>query len=262
MGAWPWKVCLFIAMATLISKTSPEADVVMTLPRKQQCHVCVCVGMSPGETTGLNLGSYLYVGGVKQNVRVAPGVGVEKGLMGCVKEVSAKFYSTAWGEYEYRTIVHNAHLYLPAPGDYPRHSDTPGGRCFVQCPHQRLWWWRIVWWHWRLSQRWHLCDIWHIHVHLRLCWCFLRWLLSWNYKTCKYFSKKAASYNKFEFYLPCFYAFIALVTGVSCELDTRVCVRRPCQNNAQCVPVAGGTYKCNCPLGFIDRDCQTGTKKF
>jgi hypothetical protein len=66
----------------------------MTSPWEQQWYVCVCVcvcvGMSPGETTGLNLGSYLYVGGVKQDVRVAPGVGVEKGLMGCVKEVSAK----------------------------------------------------------------------------------------------------------------------------------------------------------------------------
>ena len=46
-------------------------------------------GVSPGNKVGLNLRTFLYLGGVDYSeVRVAPAVGVNMGFRGCVSEVS------------------------------------------------------------------------------------------------------------------------------------------------------------------------------
>ena len=47
-------------------------------------------GVSDGSTIGLNLKGSLYLGGVDPNVRVARGVGIDTGFVGCVSEVSHK----------------------------------------------------------------------------------------------------------------------------------------------------------------------------
>ena len=43
--------------------------------------------MSPDGTIGLNLGGYMYVGGVDPRVRVAPALQLDKGFHGCVRGV-------------------------------------------------------------------------------------------------------------------------------------------------------------------------------
>jgi len=52
--------------------------------------ICICVpGTGPGQTVGLNLKTWLYVGGVDwSDVRVSPSVGVDVGFTGCIAEVS------------------------------------------------------------------------------------------------------------------------------------------------------------------------------
>ena len=46
-------------------------------------------GTGPGQTVGLNLMSWLYVGGVDwKDIRVSPSVGVNVGFTGCIAEVS------------------------------------------------------------------------------------------------------------------------------------------------------------------------------
>jgi len=47
-------------------------------------------GSGPGQTIGLNLRTWLYVGGVDwTDVRVSPSVGVDVGFTGCIAEVRA-----------------------------------------------------------------------------------------------------------------------------------------------------------------------------
>jgi len=45
------------------------------------------VGVSPGDTIGLNLEQPLYLGGVDPEARVASGVTVNAGFVGCITEV-------------------------------------------------------------------------------------------------------------------------------------------------------------------------------
>jgi len=59
-------------------------------------------GSGPGQTIGLNLRTWLYVGGVDwTDVRVSPSVGVDVGFAGCIAEVRAApifTYFTAVGD--------------------------------------------------------------------------------------------------------------------------------------------------------------------
>jgi len=54
-------------------------------------YLCMCMlttGTGPGQTIGLNLKSWLYVGGVDwTDVRVSPSVPVDVGFVGCIAEV-------------------------------------------------------------------------------------------------------------------------------------------------------------------------------
>ena len=46
-------------------------------------------GTGPGQTVGLNLMTWLYVGGVDwTDIRVSPSLGVNVGFTGCIAEVS------------------------------------------------------------------------------------------------------------------------------------------------------------------------------
>ena len=47
-------------------------------------------GTGPGQTIGLNLKTWLYIGGVDwTDLRVSSSVGVNVGFVGCIAEVSA-----------------------------------------------------------------------------------------------------------------------------------------------------------------------------
>jgi len=53
------------------------------------CIVSDDTGTGPGQTVGLNLKTWLYVGGVDWiDVRVSPSVGIDVGFTGCIAEVS------------------------------------------------------------------------------------------------------------------------------------------------------------------------------
>ena len=56
--------------------------------------VCCLAGTGPGQTVGLNLQTWLYIGGVDWTaVRVSPSVGVSVGFVGCVAEVCLDFFT-------------------------------------------------------------------------------------------------------------------------------------------------------------------------
>ncbi|CAF1005451.1 unnamed protein product [Adineta ricciae] len=47
--------------------------------------------------------------------------------------------------------------------------------------------------------------------------------------------------------------------GTLCELTINVCTPNPCFNNGECVRstnIQDGTYRCNCPTGFIGTSCE------
>ena len=61
---------------------------------KISCNITSYTDVSPEGTIGLNLGAYMYIGGVDPRVRVSPVLQLDNGFDGCITEVCA-LYSQA-----------------------------------------------------------------------------------------------------------------------------------------------------------------------